>query len=117
MRALKTKDLGLFSKIVSKLDLKDELDNLFVTIDGKGKTKLEIEKEQAQLNYEIGIKLIMVLVENYFKAEEEVYTLLANLTDQKKQDIEDLPLNEFIELLMKIKDDESFDSFFKSVTQ
>lgn len=117
MRALKTKDLRAFSKIIDKLDLKNELDGLFVTIDGKGLTEREIAQAQDQANYELGIKLMALIVEKYWKAEKEVYTLLADLTDKTVKDIEDLPVDEFIDLLKQVKEDKSFDSFFKLVTQ
>lgn len=111
MRAFKAKDLGLFSKIANKMDIKSEIDGLFVDITGKTKQEL------AQINQEMGIKLIMLIVENYWKAEKEVYTLLANLTDTTVKEVEDLPLDEFVKLITQVTKDESFDSFFKLVTQ
>ena len=117
MRKLKAKDLGLFSKIVGKLNLKDEVNELFVTVDGTDKTEEQIEQEQRQANEELGVKLVVLLVEKYWMAEKEVYRLLTDLTGMTVKEVQDLPFDEFVDLFMKIKEDESFNSFFKLVTQ
>ena len=111
MRALQTKDLGLFSKIVSKMGIKEEIKGLFVDITDK------TDKELEQLNQKLGVQLMLVVVENYWKAEKEVFTLLANLTGDKKEDIEKLPLSDFVELLKELSKDKSLADFFSLVVK
>lgn len=115
MRGLQTKDLGLFSKIISKLEIKEEAKKLFVSIDPAGKSAEEIEQEKNALEGELAFDVGMLLIENYWKAEKDIHKLLANMTGKTIKEFEKLPLNELIKLLQELANDESFKSFFNLV--
>lgn len=115
MRGLQTKDLGLFSKIISKLEIKSEAKKLFLTIDPTGKSDEEIETEKKEAENKLAFDVGMLLIENYWKAEKDIHRLLANLTGKTIKEVEKLPLNELIELLQELAKDESFKSFFNLV--
>ena len=115
MRALQTKDLGLFSKIIAKLEIKEEAKKLFVTIEPTGKTDEEIEQEKKGLENELAFDVGMLLIENYWKAEKDIHKLLANMTGKNVKEVEKLPLHELIELLQGLASDESLASFFNLV--
>lgn len=112
MRGLQTKDLALFSKIISKLEIKEEVKKLFVTVDIANKTEEEIAEEIQKTNEGLEYQLVMLLVENYWKAEKEVYKLLANLTGKNIKEVQELPLADFIGLFEQLMKDDSVGLFF-----
>lgn len=116
MRALQSKDLGLFSKIIAQMDVKNQLQDVFVKVDATGKTDEEIELAKEEANEKIGINLILLLVENYHKAEKDVHKLLASLNDATVKEIEELPLAEMIGMLKDLRKDDSFTAFFDLAT-
>ena len=54
----------------------------------------------------------MLLAENYWKAEKEVYKLLANLTGKNIKEVQELPLADFIGLFEQLMKDDSVGLFF-----
>jgi len=122
MRALETRDLGLFSKIISKMEIRKDITSLFTTLDVDRKEGMTDEEYQAEvqrqvdaLNTQLMAELTLLLIENYHKAQGEVYKLLASLTDSTPNDIEKLPLKEFVGLLKQLAEDESIVDFFNLV--
>ena len=117
MRGLQTSDIALFSKAVHKMELKNQLNDLFVSIDGTGMTEAEIEAAKEKANQELGINMMVLIVENYWKAEKEIIALLADMSGKTQKGIRELPLDEFATMLAHVKNDESIGSFFNLVTQ
>lgn len=122
MKPLKTKHLGLFSKIVKKLQLKDEIVNMFRAIDiekpeglSEGEFEKLMEHEVNLQNTKMMAELTILFVENYYKAEKEIHEFFGLLTDKEPNDIAELPLNELIELFKELMGDESIASFFNLV--
>lgn len=109
MRKLKAKDLGAFSKIVSKMDIKEEVISLFSSVEGKDEEQLE------QLNKKLAAELILILVSNYWKAENEFYKLLSSLSGKTPNEIEESSPSELISMLEELAKDESLQHFFKLV--
>lgn len=111
MRNLKAKDLGLFSKIVGKMEVKSEIMALFQPIDGMN------EKELESMNSKLGIQIALIFIENYWKAEREVFTLLSNLTEIPVSELQEMAPVDVINLLKDLTSDPSFTSFFGLVAQ
>ena len=95
IRKLKGKDILKVSKILKKMNLD------FSKYDFKGKD-----------NYKTGIQLIKDIFENIHMAETEFNEFLADLAGVKKQEIEDLGLKEYKDLIIQLKDDEDIVGFF-----
>lgn len=107
LRKLRSTDLGLFSKIISKLEVRKDVTNMFFDIGSKKPAQLKaVEKKLAADG-------LLLLLENYWKAEKELHQLLASLSSRSQSEIEELPLNELIEMLKEILKDESLPSFLK----
>lgn len=87
MRELLAKDIAPVSKILSKMELKDAIKSMF-----SGKT------EQGEMLSE----LIVGIIDNYYKAEKDVFIFLAEVESKTVEEIENLPVLEFIDLIKKI---------------
>lgn len=98
MRNLLAKDISAFTKIIAKMELKESIKSIF---DNKEKEKGAIVSE-----------IIYAVIENYPKAENELFAFLANLQGTTKETIEEMPLNEFIDLIKELFSEKNF-SFFK----
>jgi hypothetical protein len=111
LRPLKTSDLGLFSKIVSKMEVKNYVKSLFVDITGKNEDELEALEKQ------LGIDFMFIILENYWKAEKEFHKLLSSMSGKTEKQIADSSPTEFIGMLKELTQDENFEGFFNLVVQ
>lgn len=96
MRNLKTSDLFTLSRIIKKMNIKEDIKLLAKDITGLSNE----EKKKAEQSMQID--LTMLFAENIGSAEAEVYKLFADLTDQTVKDIKDMDLDKFIELIQEI---------------
>ena len=71
------------------------------------------EEEKKALQQELGIKIALTLFENIFKAEEEIYKLLMDITGMSQKDCEELSFSELKDILVNLFSGEDFMSFFK----
>lgn len=107
MRALLGKDLAPFTKVLAKMELRDLTKTIF-----KEWTKKKEGKEQRDLGV-LASDLVWGIVENYHKAETEVFEFLAGLEGKTGADIGNLPLPEFIGLISELFSEKNL-PFFKS---
>lgn len=111
MRKLKTSDLFSISRILKKMNIKDEIKGLAKDITGATPE----EKEKAQQSMEID--LAMLFVENIGSAEKEIYKFFADLTGKSTTDIENMDLNNFINLVKELFNQEGFASFLSTASK
>lgn len=97
MRQLLAKDIAPFTKLIAKMGLKDSIKTMF---DGS-------EKQG-----ELVSGLIWGIIENYSKAEKDFFEFLAELENKKPEEIAELPLTEFINLIKELFSEKNL-SFFK----
>ena len=83
------------------MELKDSIKGLFGK---KGK-----EKE----SFEIGSEFIWVIIENYHKAEKEFFEFLGALESKTADEIAELPVTDFINLVTELFSERNL-PFFKS---
>ena len=88
MRDLIAKDIAPFMKLIAKMELKPVIKSMFNNS----------EEEKGQLVTE----LIWGIIENYSKAEKEFYIFLGDLEGKKPEEIAELPLTEFINLITEL---------------
>lgn len=98
MRTLLAKDIAPFTKIIAKMELKESIKAMFNNSD----------KDKGQMVSE----LIWGIVENYYKAEKEFFAFLANLEDKTADEIAELPLPDFINLITELFNEKNL-PFFK----
>lgn len=121
LRPLATRDLALFSKIVKKMEVRKDIVGLFrvVNIEQGDMTDEEYQNKIDELKQteesRLMAELLIILVENYYKAQNEVYELLSRLADISVEEVAELKLEDFIKLLKGLAEDESIASFFNLV--
>lgn len=101
MRGLQTSDIFTFSKMIKKMQLKEDL-----------KTFLDSTKN-ADNNINVALDVIMLILENLNNAENEFYNFVAPISEKTEDELKVLPINELIEILKNIYADVDFASFFK----
>ena len=101
MRALTARDIITFGKILAKTDLKPILKETFF---GEKKTGS---------NNELIIELVYKLLESTDVVMQGLFEFLAYLENKTVSEIEELPLEEFTDLLKELFNGKNFGSFFK----
>ena len=115
MRRLKSTDLFLMTKIISKIGLK-QLKDCFNDVDiSKLMENLKQEEtKQDDMIVKVGATVVLniadVIVSNLDKCEKEIHQMLAN-TDVKV--IKELDIVEFMELIVEFLKKEEFKDFIK----
>lgn len=131
LRKLNSTDLFPMIKIISKIGL-DELTqvlegnvikDLFSKAKGEDATKDETEDEATDESKEdknqfivgigIALKLANKILEHIPSCEKEIYTLLSNVSGMTVEEVKELDLDVFLEMLMDFVMKDEFKSFFK----
>ena len=102
MRALLAKDIAPFTKILTKMELKESIKSMFANAN----------KDRGQMISE----LIWGIIENYYKAEQDFFVFIADLEGKTTDEISNLPLNEFIDLIKELFSEKNL-PFFKSAAK
>src|SRR5690625_7944504 len=93
MRDLKTGDIYKMSRILKKMDLKFEV--------GKDVTQIEM-----------GVKCVQKILENLHMAETEVNEFLAELIGMTREELDDLPVGEVVEVFNQCNNQKEIRSCF-----
>ena len=101
MRTLLAKDIIPMGKILAKTNLKPILKELF------------FGEKKAASNTELTIELVFNLLENMDSVGSALFEFLAYTENKEVKEIEELPLENFAELLKELFGDKNFGSFFK----
>jgi hypothetical protein len=111
MRKLKTSDLFSLSRILKKMNIKEDIKKLAKDITGATPE----EKKKAEQGMEID--LAMLFVENIGLAEREIYKFFADLTGEAASNIENMDLDKFIDLVKELFNQDGFASFLSVVSK
>lgn len=117
LRELKSKDVFPMFKIIGKIGI-NEFKTCFENEAVKrmiSKTKEEDgnELDLGAVGYSVVLDIVNVVVGHIPDAEQEIYSFLASVSDLKKKEIEDLPINEFFNMLIDIFQKAEFKDFFE----
>ena len=120
MRELRGDDLFTVLSIIGKLDVKDELVNMFngestPTTDHK-KTKAAVQEVAEKRGMAIMAGIMQKALLNIGKIKTDVNTLLADLCGVKVKEIQDLSLIDYTALLVKFFKKPELKSFFGSIS-
>lgn len=107
MRNLKTVDLFSLSRILKKMNLKEDIKNLAKDVTGLS------EEEKIKAEDEMKISLVMLFAENIGNVEKEVYKLFSDITDKSVKDLQDMNLIDFVNLIKELFEQDGFDDFLK----
>jgi hypothetical protein len=102
MRKLLAKDIAPFTKILAKMELKDVIKSVFSNS----------KKERGSVTAE----LVYGIIENYYKAENDFLKFLSNIDGRSPEELGNLTIAEFADVLKELFDGENLD-FFKSAAK
>ena len=102
LRQLKLKDMYKMSRILKKMDLKNNVDlgNMFK---GEGTTGSQTK---------LGLELMLLIGENIHLVEDDVNEFLGDLSNKTKDEVENLSLKETKELFAEFKKLDGISDFF-----
>lgn len=108
MRNLHARDLFTFSRMITKMGIKDELKNFLNPQNGN-------DNEDENTNNEkngTGLELIMTILSKLPDAENEFFEFLAPICEKTIEETKDIPLIDLIQTLKDIWRDSGILSFF-----
>lgn len=130
MNNLKTKDLPIIMRIVKKLNLKsflkESIDIVFnedvpseileeiKSLEKEEDKKKVIEDFKEKQYVKIITLLLDELLEGYDRVHEELETLIGNVYNLKKEQVDDLDLDVTFECIYNLKEQEQLINFFKT---
>jgi len=111
IRGLLTQDLFTISKIIKKLNIRQELGALLD--DPEIKKQAATKEDKAQQQKYMGLQLGFMIVENMHQAERELSQLMADLAGIEPDIIPLLPIGKTIEIITGIFSQEGIVDFLK----
>lgn len=118
LRELQSKDVFIMSRIISKIGIK-EFKSCFETEEVQ---KLIAEGTDAAASVErIGLSVMVdiagVVLSNVTHAEQDIYSLLADLSGKTVKDIAELDMVVFAEMIIDVVQKDQFKDFIKVVSK
>lgn len=116
LRKLEAKDIAPMASILSKIGLKEvkncfSPDDMKAIADGDG----SIEAVGA-VGVSVAFEIAGVILSNYERCQNDVFSFLASLSGMDKKQIESLPLDTFTEMVIDVVKKEDFKDFMKVVS-
>ena len=96
LRKLCAKDIFVMVKIISKIGI-SEFKNCFNTPSVKG--KIRGNADFSVIGLEVIIEMVGTVLENLPRCETDIYSFLADLSGMKSNEISELGMSEFAELI------------------
>jgi hypothetical protein len=118
IRPFELGDVPKLSKILKKMEIKDELKKLF-SMPGVGSKDTDKEKkEKEKIAEEMGADFGATVIVNLYMAETEIFELLAGLTGLFVNEVKKMQLDDMVNLFKEFgKSAGSLVSFFKSAVK
>ena len=122
LRALKASDFFLVTRILSKIGVKEckqciesvEIKNAVRDMVSKQGGKMA-DADVASIGMSVVFDIAGVVLEHMESCEKDIYTLLSRLSGLKVQEIADMPMAEFGEMVIEVVKHEGFRDFFTAV--
>lgn len=124
IRALKAKDMFPMFTILSKIGLKDLKESLTPErLKEIVSAFKQINQEDSQIDMasivgaNVLLEVLEIIMRNLPFCENEIYAFLANLTNKTPEEIGNLGMVEFAELILAVLKREEFKDFFTAVAK
>lgn len=122
LRALKASDFFLVTRILSKIGVKEckqclesvKIKNAVRDMMSKQGGKVA-DADVASIGMSVVFDIAGVVLEHMESCEKDIYTLLSRLSGLKVQEIADMPMAEFGEMVIEVVKHEGFRDFFTAV--
>ena len=117
LRKLEAKDIAPMASILSKIGLK-EVKNCFSPDDLKAIAGGDGSIEAVgAVGVSVAFEIAGVILSNYEKCQNDVFSFLASLSGMDIKQIETLPLDTFTEMVIDVVKKEDFKDFMKVVSK
>ena len=117
LRKLEAKDIAPMASILSKIGLK-EVKNCFSPDDMKAIAGGDGSIEAVgAVGVSVAFEIAGVILSNYERCQNDVFSFLASLSGMDKKQIEALPLDTFAEIVIDVVKKEDFRDFMKVVSK
>lgn len=126
LRTLCAEDVFPMFKIISKIGIK-EFKSCFESEDVKeaiksATNKSETDDGETQADLEViglgvALEIASVIMANIPQAKEDIYLFLAQISGMSKDDIRNLPISTFTEMIIDVVKKEEFKDFFGVVSK
>ena len=117
LRKLEAKDIAPMASILSKIGLK-EVKNCFSPDDMKAIAGGDGSIEAVgAVGVSVAFEIAGVILSNYERCQNDVFSFLASLSGMDKKQIESLPLDTFTEMVIDVVKKEDFKDFMKVVSK
>lgn len=116
LRKLKADDTFLMLKLIKKIGIK-EIKNCFESPDVKEAIANGVDGETnfAAVGMTVALEIASLVVSNLADCREEVYQLLSALSGMKREEIAEMPLADFMGMIVEVIKKEEFRDFFQAV--
>ena len=122
LRDLSAKDIFPMTVIIRKIGLKDiakcfdskEIKKIMGSVSGEGKT---VDDVAETVGISVVLKIVDVILENLSTAEQEIFGFMAGLSNMTTDDVSNLPMDVFFEMLVDIFKKKEFVGFMKVVSK
>lgn len=116
LRKLKADDTFLMLKLIKKIGIK-EIKNCFESPDVKEAIANGVDGETnfAAVGMTVALEIASLVVSNLADCREEVYMLLSALSGMKREEIAEMPLADFMGMIVEVIKKEEFRDFFQAV--
>jgi hypothetical protein len=111
IRKLKTSDLFSLSRILKKMNIKDDIKGLAKNVTGLSKE----QKKKAE--QEMEIDLAMLFFENITNAEQEIYKFFGDISGKKPEEIADQPPKDTLNMIKELINQEGIGSFLSAASK
>ena len=110
LRKLEAKDIAPMASIINKIGWKD-IKTCFQPIEGKDMTDLNA------LGMTVAFDIVGIVLANYEKCQQDVFSFLSSLSGMKPKQIESLSPADFAEMVIDVVQKEEFKDFFLVVSK
>ena len=114
LRGLKAADVFMMTKIINKIGIK-EVKDCFNTPDVKKAITGAETEDAAAVGMQVMLELATLVVSHLPDCENEIYQFLASLSGMKVEEIEELPMTTFFDMVLDVFRKEEFTDFFQRV--
>lgn len=116
LRKLKADDTFLMLKLIKKIGIKD-IKNCFESPEVKDAIANAGNNETnfASVGMTVALEIASLVVSNLADCRDEVYLLLSELSGMKREEIAEMPMVDFVGMIVEVIKKEEFRDFFQAV--
>ena len=114
LRGLKASDVFMMTKIITKIGI-NEIKNCFGSEEIKNAINGEEPGDATAVGMKVMFELATLVVSHLSDCEREIYQFLASLSGMKTEEIAELPMTTFLDMILEVLRKEEFSDFFQRV--